>query len=282
MKISAESQAAVRRVYDAQSEDDERFAAAMPSLQVDLDLSGGVVTAMTCDRRFVLLLENWAASCVRHGIDIRNSTIVFPTDLEAHRRAESCGFISYFDSESLLIASMGDSGTYGDPAWTDYMYHQNWVIKNLFRFPGNVLFQDVDLVWRRDPRPFLAQQAKEGADIQAMYDGPNGRFQPLYANSGFMYFQNTPPVRAFWAEVMAQHDMIAYYRSQQEPLNVMLAAHAHRGLDVRILDEQRFANGHLYCGDRQAPDDPWVMHNSWTADLAEKLRRFEAFDLWFL
>jgi len=156
------------------------------------------------------------------------------------------------------------------------------VIEQALACHVDVLFQDVDVVWRHDPVPELQALAAQGADIQVMYDGPNSRFQPLYANSGFMYLRNTSRVRDFWAEVCANHEWVGYYRSQQEPLNVLLAAHAHRGLDVRVLDEDRFANGHLYCGGRTPPDDPWVIHVSWTPDLATKLERYEANNLWFL
>jgi hypothetical protein len=270
------------RVYALQAADRERLRATVPELIRRLDLTTGVLTAMTCDHRFALLLENWAASCDRAGIDCRESTVVFPTDPRAHAHVETLGFVSYFDAESRCLSAMTDSAIYGDHAWTAHMFHQNWVIANLLELPADVLFQDVDLIWRKDPRPFLVEQANAGADIQAMYDGPNSRFQPLYANSGFMYLRNSNRVRSFWAEVYARHEMVAYYHSQQQPLNVLLATYAHRGLDVRILDEERFANGHRYCGGRTPPPDPWVVHNSWTADLAEKRRRYEANDLWFL
>ncbi len=118
------------------------------------------------------------------------------------------------------------------------------------------------MVWRRDPVPALSEAAAAGADIQAMYHGPNGRFEPMYANSGFMYFQNSVSVRDFWEEVCSRHDMVGYFRSQQEPLNVLLAAHAQRSLHVVVLDEERFANGHLYCGGRTPPADPWVVHRN--------------------
>ena len=265
-----------------QAEDHTRFVAGIPALLQRLDLSRGVLTAMTCDDRFSILFANWAASCDRYGIDVRATTLVFPTDEQARDRIESLGFVAYFDDESQLLREMQPSGQYGDRLWLEYMYHQNWVIAQMLTLGVNLLFQDVDVVWRHDPVPTLQAQAAQGADVQAMYDGPNARFQPLYANSGFMYFHNTPEVRDFWAEVCAHNELVGYYRSQQEPLNVILAAHAHRGLDVRVLDEDRFTNGHRYTAGRTPPDDPWVIHVSWTQDLATKLERYEANNLWFL
>jgi hypothetical protein len=270
-----------QHVEELQAHDRTRFVASVPAVLRRLDLSRGVLTVMTCDDRFSILFANWAAACDRHGIDVRATTLVFATDEAARDRIESLGFVAYFDHDSQLLREMTHSGVYGDQAWVGYMYHQNWVIAQVLALGVDVLFQDVDVVWRHDPVPTLQAQAAEGAGVQVMYDGPNERFQPLYANSGFMYFRDTQQVREFWAEVCAHNELVGYYRSQQEPLNVILAAHAHRGLDVRVLDEDRFANGHLYGHGRTPPEDPWVVHLSWTRDLATKLERFAAHHLWF-
>ncbi len=276
----------VAGVYRQQARDGERFAAARTELAKRVDLSGGAVVGMAFDHRFSRLFENWVAACDRFAIECRSHTMIFATDAGARQVAQRLGFVVYHDEESELLAAMTESGSYGDQAWTAYMYHQNWVIRTLLEFGqdfgADVLFQDVDVVWRRNPLPTLAATAGTGVDVQAMYDGPNARFQPLYANSGFMYFRNTASVRDFWAEVYSRHDMVGYFRSQQEPLNVILAAYAHRGLDVLVLDEERFANGHLYCGNRTAPPDPWVVHHSWTANFEQKLVRYVESDLWFL
>ncbi|MFK7918844.1 MAG: putative nucleotide-diphospho-sugar transferase [Ilumatobacter sp.] len=270
------------RIYALHSDDDGRFDAAVPTLRRELDLSDRVLIAMTCNHRFASLLENWAASCDRASIEVRSKTLIFATDQRAFDRARQLGFSTYYDGDSELLGELGASATYGDSQWTVYMYHQNWVIRKLLQLEVDVLFQDVDLVWHHDPVPLLVAQARDGAHVQAMCDGPNPRFQPLYANSGFMFFRNTAQVIEFWDEVYARHDMVGYYRGQQEPLNVMLSAHAQRGLDVRVLDERRFANGHLFTPGGTAPPDPWVVHFSWTANIDEKLERYEQADMWFL
>ena len=274
----------VERVYEHQDADTARFRRAAPSLLARLTPDMSMLTAMTCDHRFAFLFENWAASCDRHGIDVRSTTLVVPTDIEAHRRVESLGFVSWFDTDSDALSMMEASGRYSDNHWVEYMYHQNWVVQQLLALPGrpDVLFQDVDLVWRHDPRPDLAARAADGVDVQAMYDGPAPRFQPLYANTGFMCLRNTATTRMFWDVVCAHHDMVGFYRSQQEPLNVILAIHAQQDLSVEILDDERFANGFRYCGPRTPPDDPWVVHHSWTADLDEKLDRYRSNGHWYL
>ena len=231
------------RVAAMQVELDRDFDATVDGLLARLDVSGGQVIVMTFDTRFASLFENWVASCDRADISVRKRTLVFPTDAEACERAESLGFVASFDPSSPLLASMGRSAAYGDPRWAEYMHHRNRVIQRTLHLGLAVLFQDVDVVWRRDPTPALAQRAAAGVHLQAMYDGPNPRFRPLHANSGFLYFADAEPAREFWREVYRRADLVARYRSQQEPLNLLLAQHRGTSLDVAILDEQRFANG---------------------------------------
>lgn len=106
----------VRRVYSSQAADEVRFGQAAPDLFARLDSSVGVLVAMTCDHWFARLFENWAASCVWHGTDVRSSTIVFPTDRQAQERIERLGFLTYFDQDSELLFGMRESGAYGDLA----------------------------------------------------------------------------------------------------------------------------------------------------------------------
>jgi len=272
----------VAQIYAWQQLDSERFRSNQGALFGRLDPHRTLTIAMNCDSVFVELFENWVASCSHAKLDNRHRTVVFVTDRPAMERVEALGYVAYFDEQSAFLASMKPSGQYGDAPWSHYMFHQNWIIQELLQLPTDLLFQDVDLVWKADPVPILTAGADHGFDVQAMYDGPNPLFQPLYANSGFMYLRPRPFLRHFWDEVYARHDMVRYYRSQQVPLNVQLAAYAHRGLRVHVLDEDRFANGHLYCGPRTAPPNPMVVHNSWTHDLAEKMARYHEHDLWFL
>ena len=54
----------------------------------------------------------------------------------------------------------------------------------------NVLFQDVDLVWLRDPVPYLQSL---DADIAFMDDGARTpRYTPFFVNSGFYFMKNNP------------------------------------------------------------------------------------------
>ncbi len=107
------------------ADDHTRFVANAATVLHRLDRSDGRLTAMTCDDRFSVLFANWAAACDRHGIEVRATTLVFPTDERARDRVESLGFVSYFDEQSQFLREMRPSGEYGDLSWQGYMHHQN-------------------------------------------------------------------------------------------------------------------------------------------------------------
>lgn len=62
----------------------------------------------------------------------------------------------------------------------------------------DVLFQDVDVFWLKDPIPGLQAQSMFH-HFQFMDDGARTfRFAPLFANSGFFYVKNHPTSIRFW------------------------------------------------------------------------------------
>ena len=78
------------------------------------------------------------------------------------------------------------------------MWYKAFSIFLLLRMNINVLFQDVDLVWFKDPFPFFREEilkSKEkakitGSDVEGFFsdDGQRSlRYAPFYANSGFYY-----------------------------------------------------------------------------------------------
>jgi hypothetical protein len=214
---------------------------------------------------------------------VRDRTLVFPTDAEAMRLVEDAGFRGYFEDDSEILRGIGRSLEYADTEFVKHMFYQNAVIQDVLHLGYDVLFQDVDVVWLRNPLDTLLDASRPRYDIELMYDGANFRFQPLYANSGFMHLRNTGCTRHLWDLVYRGYDKVVYYRSQQAPLNVILACLYHRGLRVNILPESLFANGHLFHLDRgRVPETACVVHCSWTRDLAHKIEKYKVHGLWYL
>lgn len=61
------------------------------------------------------------------------------------------------------------------------------------------LFQDVDVMWFRNPLDFFSSPSYSGYDIILQDDGArNVRFQPYYANSGFYFARHNARTEYFF------------------------------------------------------------------------------------
>jgi hypothetical protein len=79
------------------------------------------------------------------------------------------------------------AGNYGDEIFSQMMWLKITSVYIALTSGYNVLFQDTDLVWFRNPIPYL-EKMKE--DITFMDDGARSpRFTPFFANSGFYYMK---------------------------------------------------------------------------------------------
>lgn len=83
----------------------------------------------------------------------------------------------------------------------------------------NILFQDVDLVWFRDPMPYFKEYAAaawersnlSGSHPEAFFsdDGQRSlRYSPFFANSGFYYLLGTPKSASFAWSIMITFDAV--------------------------------------------------------------------------
>jgi hypothetical protein len=248
-----------------------------------LDPGGGPVVAMLFNAAFAPLFRNWARSCDRFGVDARRRTLVFPTDAESAACAVDEGYAAHYEDGSPVLETLSPSRMYGDEPYARFLFCKSAIVQSLLGIGVDVLFQDVDVVWLRDPFPALSEAGSPDSDVQVMFDGINSRFQPMYANSGFVHLRNTACTRHLWTLLYEGYDKVLGYRSQQEPFNVLLTCLYHRGLRVDVLPEQTFANGHLFHVDRgRVPEEACVAHCSWTRGLEHKLEKYRIHGLWYL
>jgi len=242
------------------------------------------VLAMTLNRGFSDLLLNWVESCDRHGIEVRSWTLIAALDEETAQLFESRGFAVYLASPAYGCQSPDPATVFGDRIFRDMMFPKTAVVQDLLSIGHDVLFQDVDVVWRKDPGEFLLHPERHLLDAQFMYDGPNPNYAPLHANSGFFFLRNNERSRAFWRQAFDHFDKVYAYGGQQRHVNLLLVARYFRGLKLDILPEADFANGHLFTSDdvSRLPPDPYVIHCSWTRNLEHKMEKYLLANLWYL
>ena len=103
------------------------------------------------------------------------------------------------------------SKDYLDRVFVDMMWFKAFSVYLILRLKINVLFQDADLVWFKDPFPYFHNYGKdsngnievgmEGSDnIEAFFsdDGQRSlRYSPFYANSGFYYLKGIIQISSY-------------------------------------------------------------------------------------
>lgn len=252
------------------------------------DLDAGAVLAMTFNAPYAPLFHNWHESCRANDIDVRSRTVLFPMDEEADALGRSLGYATLFDPESYGTYGCDPDVEFGDAQWMDCLFMKNAVMGDLLEADCDVLFQDVDVVWRRDPLSLLEAKARfERWDFLFQTVGWNPKFQPTQYNSGFVYARNSAWSRHAWERVLENQHYVYVYHSQQAPLNVMMGVFGALGLRTAPLPERQFVNGHLIPGRVPKQPEPlhpeaYVIHFNWTDGLATKLERMHGFKLWYL
>lgn len=240
------------------------------------------VVAMIFCSAYYPFFENWLASCSAHNIEIKNRTVCFALDREAHKKATAQGIKAYF-LDPDLYGDAGAAGGFADRRFGRTMFYKNAVVRDLLEVGVNVLFQDVDLIWLRDPFDYF--YLNNNADITFMYDGANPIHQPLYANSGFFFAHANDACKALFDTALGNTASIFRSGSHQKPLNRILGHFAlHNVLKLKILPESLFLNGHLFnleAGLRpQAADwreTGYVVHYSWSVSKSQKINKTRVF-----
>jgi hypothetical protein len=242
------------------------------------------VLLMTLNRGYSEILLNWVASCDRHGIEVRSWTLIIAVDSETASQFEQLGFAVYCEENSYGVQETEAAKSFGDSTFTQMMFPKTAAVQDLLNLGYDVLFQDVDLVWMKDPVEYLFHPDRREIDAQFMYDGPNQFYQPLHANTGFFLLRNTTATRKFWNLVCKHFDKVFYLQSQQRVVNAVLVSRYFRGLSLDILPPEDFANGHLFSidSDSKLPPDPYVIHCSWTQNIEHKVKKYKLANLWYL
>jgi hypothetical protein len=97
---------------------------------------------------------NFACSCRFHGISLHN-TVVFVANEEIVNIVENTGALALHDVKGFAGVNPAASHDYLDFTFVDMMWYKAFSLWMVVKRGYNVLFQDVDIVWFRDPFPYL-------------------------------------------------------------------------------------------------------------------------------
>lgn len=260
---------------------------------------GDDIVVMVVNEGEIDLFLNFACSCKQHGISMKN-VLVFAGSEELIYFIEISGAMGLYHPAYGAVSKRA-SHDYLDRVFVDMMWYKCFSIFLVLRLGLNVLFQDVDLVWFRDPFPYFHGMIHErqnrsmvsGSHLEAFYsdDGQRSlRYAPYYANSGFYYYiASERSLYLSWA-IMLAFDNVQLLGSHQNVMTTRLVegisvSHQH----AKIMNYEDFPNGYQFHHERGYMKkfkahqiEPYNFHMCWTQGKPDKLKYMREVDIWYL
>jgi hypothetical protein len=270
----------------------------LPSLKKSfLEEMGPPVNAITGKRRTAIIMVandgvmdlvlNFICSAKKSKIDLHDVMVFVDGEQNANLIQSMGGHAMY--AESLGSMPHKAAGGYLDKTFSRMMWFKMTAVYLAQAAGFNLLFQDADLVWMKDPIPWL-ENINE--DVAFMDDGARTpRYTPFFTNSGF-YYMKWNRKTLYFHEKMLKHaaSEIGYTHSHQSVLiRHLVESHHLVGLQVLVLDQKDFPSGQMYHHNkkymatiRDGSFTPYVFHMCWTANRSDKVKYFKELGFWYI
>ena len=138
--------------------------------------TAGVVIVSFGNAEMVDFLLNWYSHL--EALSIGSSALMGATDGVTQRALEAAGARCF-----ALTSSIGEAeAKWGSPGFTQMGRTKASLLRALLSFrAATVLFADADVVFQRNPLPYIARQLRAGADLLFHTDGFGASAQALAA-----------------------------------------------------------------------------------------------------
>jgi hypothetical protein len=252
------------------------------------------VIVMVCNLGQSELLMNFACNARVKGLDVSN-VLVFATDIETKELAESIGLTAFFDETNFGRMPKQAAKRYADKNFMAMMGAKVYCVQMVSMLGYDVLFQDVDVVWYKNPLTWFHDESNPdyNFDVYFQDDGNHALYYaPYSANTGFYYVRHNDKTQYFFNSLLMAGDLILSTHSHQIALIALLNEHASMyNLKVKILERntEEFPGGYtfhrkkdfmmdLFAGDVK----PYIFHMSWTLNKDNKMYYFRQMGEWYL
>jgi len=253
------------------------------------------VTVMVVNFGQSELLMNFVCAAKSRNLDI-SSVIVFVTDLETKVLAEGLGLVAFYDERNYGDIPSEAAHQYGDKKFTAMMMAKVMCVQMVNSLGYNILFQDVDIVWYKNPIPYFESESSKIENFDMMFQDDGGhsvRYAPYSANSGFYYVRHNPRTEHFFSALLTSGDVILETKSHQQALIALMSEHVSLfGLKVKVFsrDTEEFPGGYHYHQPTQkymrqffdGKVDPYIFHMSWTFNKDNKLLFLQQLGEWYV
>lgn len=116
------------------------------------------------------LIMNFICSSRNRKLDM-SAVLFFATDIETKHLLDGLGVNSFYDERIFGHLSKNAAGSFGDEIFSKMMFAKVTCIHMVSILGYNILFQDADVVWYRDPLQFFHNKSLSNFDILLADDG---------------------------------------------------------------------------------------------------------------
>mmetsp|Transcript_45871 Transcript_45871/g.143533 ORF Transcript_45871/g.143533 Transcript_45871/m.143533 type:complete len:628 (-) Transcript_45871:61-1944(-) len=251
------------------------------------DKIGAPVITMAVNEGAIHLLANFICSAKANNIDIRNLVVLVSHD-HLVPVVEGMGAYAFYHK------SMGDYPEDGHKVFGDATFSKMMFLKVLaaylpLRLGYDVLFQDADHVWLREPWPYFRDDLN--IDAYFMDDGSrDSRFAPYFANSGFYYWRYNPPMFHLAKNIFKNAEILGATRSHQVVVNqALIEANSLYGVNVEVVPKHLFVTGQQFHRNKtfmneikEGLAEPYLFHMCWTKNGTFKVHYFREMNMWYM
>mmetsp|Transcript_30625 Transcript_30625/g.66276 ORF Transcript_30625/g.66276 Transcript_30625/m.66276 type:complete len:554 (+) Transcript_30625:20-1681(+) len=249
------------------------------------------VIVMVCNKGQSILLGNFVCAAKSRGLDT-SKILLFASDLHTQQLATSLGLTTYYHEK--LFAEMPEAAAkqYGDSEFKAMMIAKIYVVHIVNLLGHNVLFQDADIVWYKDPLPYFETKVSPSFDMYFQDDGQHSRqYAPYSPNTGFYYVRQNKRTQFLLSQLVRMGDVVMNTGSHQAAMTALIAEHSSwRGLKVKTIsrEEPYFPTGYHFHHKPSFMDEmlagkqtPYIFHMCWTDNTDQKIKQLQQLGEWY-
>jgi len=249
------------------------------------------IVLITINAGYVFLFINWVCSVKKLGLDPTAFTLVIIVEPKSESLVRRMGFnyVSVYDwlgKAKRISSAAPEAFALGDYKWIAAIL--NLYMIDLIDLGFNVLMQDVDVTWNRNPMQYFNKNPS--FDILVVEDSKwsehHKRYSDKARNGGFVFYRANCRTQVYTGTLKNSIVHILWMRSDQTIMNRLLDNYRFQGIRVGFLPKDLFLNGHRWSdwGTRRSdplPWNPYIYHTSWTAGISDKVFKLMSIEQWF-
>ena len=177
--------------------------------------------------------------------------------------------------------------------FTQMMFAKVVPVQLLNMMGYDVLFQDVDVVWWKNPLEVFHDKKSKLFDFDILFQDDGARtvrFAPYSGNTGFYYVRHNKRTQYLFTQLLYNGDLIKETNSHQQALTALLNEHSSlTGLKVKTLDSENFPSGFHYHRAKplmkkivEKKHTPYLFHMCWTKNKDNKILFMEQMGMWYM